>query len=110
MENQSVQYELSTQGSLLFQDNSTQSMLDYESISNLIAVGKFFYQKQTNNIANTILLIKLECYRIKIIIARYGRIKIIIAFPSSSHVLYGRCCILAMLPKNACKCIISGAT
>jgi hypothetical protein len=69
MENQSVQYELSTQGSLLFQDNSAQPMLDYESISNLIAVGKFFSPKQTNNIANTIVLIQLECYIIKIIIA-----------------------------------------
>jgi hypothetical protein len=45
MENQSVQYELSTQGSLLFQDNSAQSMLDYETISNLTAVGKFFLTK-----------------------------------------------------------------
>jgi len=45
MENQSVQYKLSTQGSMLFQDNFAQSMLDYESISNLIAVGKFFLTK-----------------------------------------------------------------
>jgi hypothetical protein len=67
MENQSVQYKLSTQGSLLFQDNSAQSMLDYESISNLIVVGKFFLTNQTNIIANTIVLIQLECYRFKII-------------------------------------------
>jgi hypothetical protein len=68
MENQSVQYKLSTQGSLLFQDNFAQSMLDYESISNLIVVGKFFLTKQTNIIANTIVLIQLECYKLKIII------------------------------------------
>ena len=69
MENQSVQYKLSTQGSFLFQDNSAQSMLDYESISNLIVVWKFFLTKQTNNIANTIVLIQLEHYRLKILIA-----------------------------------------
>ena len=45
MENKSVQYEFSTQGSLLFQDNYAQSMLDYERISNLIVVGKFFLTK-----------------------------------------------------------------
>ena len=69
MENKSVQYKLSTQGSLLFQDNYAQSMLDYESISNLIVVGKLFLTKQTNNITNIVVLIQLECYRIKIIIA-----------------------------------------
>jgi hypothetical protein len=69
MENQSVQYKLSTHGSMLFQDNSAQSMLDYESISNLIAVWKLFLTKQTNNIANTIVLIQLECYSLKILIA-----------------------------------------